>query len=76
VREILRTEIGSKTHNFGVQVIRRMFAIYIMIENKRSPRAFEAFAKKMGTSVAMLNNNYVQIDNDDMGDEEDEYHGI
>ena len=33
-----------------------------MIENKRSPRAFEAFSKKIGTSVAMLNNNYVQID--------------
>jgi len=76
VREILRTEIGSKTHKFGIQAIRRMFATYIMIENKRSPRAFEAFAKKMGTSVAMLNNNYVQIDNDDMDNEEDEYHGI
>ena len=76
VREILRTEIGSKTHKFGIQAIRRMFATYIMIENKRSPRAYESFAKKMGTSVAMLNNNYVQIDNDDMDDEEDEYHGI
>ena len=53
-----------------------MFATYIMIENKRSPRAYEAFARKMGTSVAMLNNNYVQIDNDDMDNEEDEYHGI
>ena len=51
IREILRTEIGSKTHKFGIQAIRRMFATYIMVENKRSPRAFEAFAKKMGTSV-------------------------
>ena len=72
----MHTEIGSKTHKFGIQAIRHMFATYIMIENKRSPRAYEAFARKMGTSVAMLNNNYVQIDNDDMDNEEDEYHGI
>ena len=44
-----------------------------MIENRRSPHTI---SKKMGTSVAMLNNNYVQIDNDDMDNEEDEYHGI
>ena len=60
-----------------IQAIQRMFATYIMIKNKHSPRAFETFAKKMGTRVAMLNNNYVQIDNsDDMDNEEDEYHGI
>ena len=76
IREILRTEIGSKTHKFGIQAIRRMFATYIMVENKRSPRAFEAFAKKMCTSVAMLNNNYVQVDDDDLDEEDAEYHGI
>ena len=70
--------MGSKTHKFGIQALRRMFAIYIMIEKKRCPLSFEACAKKMGTiaMVAMLNNNYVQIDNNDRDDKEDEYHGI
>jgi hypothetical protein len=75
IRKILRTEIGSKTHKFGIQAICRIFATYIMVKNKCSPRAFKSFTKKMGTSVAMLNNNYVQVD-DDLDEEDTEYHGI
>ena len=75
-REILRTKIGSKTQEFGIQAICCMFTTYMMVESKRFPRVLESFAQKMDTSVAILNNNYMWIDNDEMNHEEDGYHGI
>lgn len=76
IANILRTEIGSKTQKFGIQAIRRMFATYIVIESKRNPRLFESFAKKMGTSVSMLMNNYVQVNDDELDYDNTDYHGV
>ena len=75
IREILRTEIGSKQHKFGIQAIQRMFTTYIVKESETNPRNFKSFACKMGTSVEMLMSNYVQVE-DDENDEGEEYHGI
>ena len=83
IREIVRTEIGSKDKPFGIQMIRRLFATYIVKENKTNPRDFKQYAAKMGTSVEMLMSNYTQIPAkededkeyvglDDMSEEEDE----
>ena len=33
IREIVQTEIGSKDKKFGIQMIRRLFATYIVKEN-------------------------------------------
>ena len=73
IREIIRTEIGSKDYPFGVQMIRRLFATYIIKENDTNPRQFKAYAAKMGTSVEMLMSNYAQVaENED----KDEYQGL
>ena len=61
IREIIRTEIGSKDYPFGVQMIRRLFATYIIKENDTNPRQFKAYAAKMGTYVEMLMSNYAQV---------------
>ena len=74
IREILRTEIDSQAHEFGIRAIRRLFATYIVTESRTNPHNFKNFAKKMGTSVEMLMNNYVQVEDDK--DDDGEYHGI
>ena len=74
IREIIRKEIGPKETPFGGQMIRRLFATYIVKENETNPRQFKAFASKMGTSVEMLFDNYVQVPENE--DKDIEYHGI
>ena len=73
VREILRTEMGSKKTQFGVRAIRRLFATYLIQEKKTNPRKLKEYAHKMGTSVEMLMSNYVQVED---GEDDDEYKGI
>ena len=64
-------------------MIQRLFATFIVKENKTIPRDFKQYAAKMGTSVEMLMSNYTQIPAkededkeyvglDDMSEEEDE----
>ena len=72
IREVIRTEMGSKDEPFGVQMIRRLFSTYLMQEKKANPRAFKEYARKMGTSVQMLMDNYMQIEDED----QEEYQGI
>ena len=73
LRDIIRTEIGTKESQFGVQMIRRVFATYIIKEHETNPRQFKQYAAKMGTSVDMLMSNYAQVpDNDD----QDEHQGL
>ena len=38
IREILRTELGTKGSAFGIQAIRRLFATYIIREKETNPR--------------------------------------
>ena len=38
IREILRTELGTKSSSFGIQAIRRLFATYIIKEKETNPR--------------------------------------
>ena len=64
--------MGSKEEPFGVQMIRRLFATYLIQEKKANPRAFKDYARSMGTSVEMLMNNYAQIEDEN----EEEYQGI
>ena len=61
IREVIRTEMGSKETPFGVQMIRRLFATHLIQEKKANPREFKEYARKMGTSVEMLMSNYTQI---------------
>ena len=72
IREIVRTEIGSK--KFGIQMIRRLFAMYIVKENETNPRHFKQYAAKMRTSVEMLMSNYTQVPSNE--DAEKEYQGL
>ena len=73
IREIITTEIGSKDYPFDVQMIRILFATYIIKENVANPRQFKDYAAKMGTSVGMLMINYAQVaENED----NDEYQGL
>ena len=74
IREVLRTELGTKTSSFGIQAIRRLFATYIIKEKQTNPRNLKSFAHKMGTSVEMLMSNYVQVPDDE--DEDSEYTGL
>ena len=74
IREIVRTEIGSKDKPFGIQMLRRLFATYIVKENETNPRQFKQYAAKMGTSVEMLMSNYTQVASDE--DSEKEYQGL
>jgi cyanate lyase len=53
IRQILRTELGTKSSAFDIQAIRRLFATYIIKKKKSNPRNFKSFAHKMGTSVEM-----------------------
>ena len=73
VREILRTEMGSKKTQFGVRAIRRHFATYLIHEKKMNPRKLKEYAHKMGTSAEMLMSNYVQGED---GEDDDDYEGI
>ena len=73
IREVIRTEMGSKEEPFGVQMIRRLFATFLMQEKKANPRSFKEYARKMGTSVEMLMDNYMQIPEDEA---REEYQGI
>ena len=75
IREVIRTEMGSKDTPFGVQMIRRLFATHLIQEKKANPREFKEYACKMGTSVEMLMSNYAQIPDLDNKDE-DEYQGL
>ena len=65
--------MGSKQQQFGVKVLRRLFATYIVKENDTNPRDFKEYARKMGTSVAMLMSNYAQVPDDE---DKDEYKGL
>jgi len=73
IREVIRTEMGSKETPFGVQMIRRLFATHLIQEKKANPREFKEYARKMGMSVEMLMSNYTQIP--DKKDKE-EYQGV
>ena len=55
-------------------MIRRLFATYIVKENKTNPRDFKQYAAKMGTSVEMLMSNYTQMPSNE--DAEKEYQGL
>jgi len=60
----VRKEIGSKEQQFGIRMIRRLFATFIIKEE--NPRRLGEYARKMGTSVQMLMPNYAQVpDNED-----------
>ena len=79
IREIIRKEIGSKDKPFGIRMIRRLFATFLIKEKETNPRQLEQYARKMGTSVQMLMSNYAQVpeneDNEEykgLGEEEEE----
>ena len=73
IREIVRKEIGSKDKPFGIRMIRRLFATFLIKEKETNPRQLEQYARKMGTSVQMLMSNYAQVpENED----NEEYKGI
>ena len=73
IREIVRNEIGSKDKPFGIRMIRRLFATFLIKEKETNPRQLEQYARKMGTSVQMLMSNYAQVpENED----NEEYKGI
>ena len=73
IREIVRKEIGSKEQQFGIRMIRRLFATFIIKEKDENPRRLAEYARKMGTSVQMLMSNYAQVP--DSKDKE-EYQGV
>ena len=74
IREIVRTEIGSKDKPFGIRMILRLFATFLIKEKETNPRQLEQCARKMGTSVQMLMSNNAQVpDNED--NEEYKGHG-
>ena len=73
IREVNRTEMGSKDTPFGVQMIRRLFATHLIQEKKANPREFKEYARKMGTSVEMLMSNYTQIPE---SEDKEEYQGV
>ena len=71
--EVIRTEMGSKESPFGVQMIRRLFGTFIVKENDTNPKQFKKYARKMGSSVQMLMDNYAQVpDNEN----KEEYQGV
>ena len=73
IREIVRKEIGSKEQQFGIRMIRRLFATFIIKEKDENPRRLAEYARKMGTSVQMLMSNYAQVpENED----KEEYKGL
>ena len=73
IREIVRKEIGSRDKPFGIRMIRRLFATFLIKEKETNPRQLEQYARKMGTSVQMLMSNYAQVpENKD----NEEYKGI
>ena len=61
IREIVRKEIGSKEQQFGIRMIRRLFATFIIKEKEENPRRLAEYARKMGTSVQMLMSNYAPV---------------
>ena len=73
MREILRTEMGSKKTQFGIRAIRHLFATYLIQEKKTDPRKLKEYAHKIGMSVEMLMSNYVQFEE---GEDDDDYKGI
>ena len=73
IREIVRKEIGSKDKPFGIRMIRRLFATFLIKGKETNPRQLEQYARKMGTSVQMLMSNYAQVpENEDT----EEYKGF
>ena len=73
IRKVIRTEMGSKDTPFGVQMIRRLFATYLIQEKRVNPREFKEYARKMGTSVEMLMSNYAQVLE---SEDKEEYQGV
>ena len=64
------TQIREK--KFGMQMIRRLFATYIVKENETNPRHFKQYAAKMGTSVEMLMSNYTQMPSNEDAEKENQ----
>ena len=69
IREIVRKEIGSRDKPFGIRMIRRLFATFLIKEKETNPRQLEQYARKMGTTVQMLMNNYAQVPEKEINDE-------